>query len=76
MAQGVMDFVSDNMSQDIKMTKVRYEDLILAQHEWSDICDLLTIRANAGEGLSAEEVKLLYELKIKPVGDNDDWAGK
>ncbi len=64
--QRAIDVVNDNFTT-VSVSKGKYEDLLMSEKLLNDFFDLITIREKKNQGISVEEVKLIYEMHIKPV---------
>lgn len=64
--QRAIDVVNDNLTT-VSVSKGKYEDLLMSEKLLNDFFDLITIREKKNQGISVEEVKLIYEMHIKPV---------
>lgn len=67
----IIDVVSNNMTM-VNMSKGKYEDLIASGRLLKDFFDLIAIREKKNQGISVEEVKLIYEMHIKRVDDEEE----
>lgn len=67
----IIDVVSNNMTT-VNISKGKYEDLIIAERLLNDLFDLIAIREKKNRGISVEEVKLIYEMHIKRVDDEEE----
>ena len=68
MANTVIDALNNQMTT-VNVGRGKYDDLLLTEKLWDDMCDLISIRAKQNKGITPEEVNLIYELHIKPVND-------
>lgn len=64
----IIDVVSNNMTT-VNISNGKYEDLIVSGRLLKDFFDLIAIREKKNQGISVEEVKLIYEMHIKRVDD-------
>ena len=72
MGRGMIDTISDNMTT-MSISKVRYDSFVVAERKLNDLEDLIANRRRNGEGITASEVNLLYELMIMPpVNSNEE----
>ena len=69
--QRAIDVVNDNFTT-VSVSRVKYEDLLMSEKLLNDFFDLITIREKKNQGISVEEVKLIYEMHIKPVDNVED----
>lgn len=69
--QRAIDVVNDNFTT-VSVSKGKYEDLLMSEKLLNDFFDLITIREKKNQGISVEEVKLIYEMHIKPVDNVED----
>lgn len=69
--QRAIDMVNDNFTT-VSVSKGKYEDLLMSEKLLNDFFDLITIREKKNQGISVEEVKLIYEMHIKPVDNVED----
>ena len=69
--QRAIDVVNDNFTT-VSVSKGKYEDLLMSEKLLNDFFDLITIREKRNQGISEEEVKLIYEMHIKPVDNVED----
>lgn len=67
----IIDVVSNNMTT-VNISKGKYEDLIVSGRLLKDFFDLIAIREKKNQGISVEEVKLIYEMHIKQVDDEEE----
>lgn len=67
----IIDVVSNNMTT-VNISKGKYEDLIVSGRLLNDFFDLIAIREKKNQGISVEEVKLIYEMHIKRVDDEEE----
>lgn len=67
----IIDVVSNNMTT-VNISKGKYEDLIVSGRLLKDFFDLIAIREKKNQGISVEEVKLIYEMYIKRVDDEEE----
>lgn len=67
----IIDVVSNNMTT-VNISKGKYEDLIASGRLLKDFFDLIAIREKKNQGISVEEVKLIYEMHIKRVDDEEE----
>lgn len=67
----IIDVVSNNMTT-VNISKGKYEDLIVSGRLLKDFFDLIAIREKKNQGISVEEVKLIYEMHIKRVEDEEE----
>lgn len=67
----IIDVVSNNMTT-VNISKGKYEDLIVSGRLLKDFFDLIAIREKKNQGISVEEVKLIYEMHIKRVDDEEE----
>lgn len=67
----IIDVVSNNMTT-VNISKGKYEDLIVSGRILKDFFDLIAIREKKNQGISVEEVKLIYEMYIKRVDDEEE----
>ena len=67
----IIDVVSNNMTT-VNISKGKYEDLIVSGRLLKDFFDLIAIREKKNQGISVEEVKLIYEMHIKLVDDEEE----
>lgn len=44
-----------------------YDDFIISEKLWNDIADLISIRAKEGKGISADEVRVIYDMHINYI---------
>lgn len=56
----------------VNISKGKYEDLIVSGRLLNDFFDLIAIREKKNQGISVEEVKLIYEMHIKRVDDEEE----
>jgi len=56
----------------VSVSRGKYEDLLMSEKLLNDFFDLITIREKKNQGISVEEVKLIYEMHIKPVDNVED----
>lgn len=71
----IIDVVSNSMTT-VNISKGKYEDLIVSGRLLKDFFDLIAIREKKNQGISAEEVKLIYEMHIKWVDDEEEENGE
>lgn len=69
--QRAIDVVNENFTT-VSVSKGKYEDLLMSEKLLNDFFDLITIREKKNQGISVEEVKLIYEMHIKPVDNVED----
>ena len=69
--QRAIDVVKDNITT-VSVSSGKYEDLLMSEKLLNDFFDLITIREKKNQGISVEEVKLIYEMHIKPVDNVED----
>lgn len=69
--QRAIDVVNDNFTT-VSVSRGKYEDLLMSEKLLNDFFDLITIREKKNQGISVEEVKLIYEMHIKPVDNVED----
>lgn len=69
--QRAIDVVNDSFTT-VSVSKGKYEDLLMSEKLLNDFFDLITIREKKNQGISVEEVKLIYEMHIKPVDNVED----
>lgn len=69
--QRAIDVVNDNFTT-VSVSKGKYEDLLMSEKLLNDFFDLIMIREKKNQGISVEEVKLIYEMHIKPVDNVED----
>lgn len=68
MANTVIDTLNNQITT-VNVGRGKYEDLLLTEKLWNDMCDFISIRARQNKGITPEEVNLIYELHIKPVNN-------
>lgn len=60
---GTIDVINDNFTS-VNISRQRYEDFVISEKLWDDIADLISIRAKEGKGISADEVRLIYDMHL------------
>lgn len=66
MADKVLDVINNNFNS-VSISRGKYEDLLKKELLYDDMADLITHRALHQEGITYEQVKLIYEMHIKPA---------
>ena len=70
--QGIADILNNNFTT-MSITQIKYDGYIIDQKKLSNLENFIQRRAIKGIGMSAKEVKLLYELYImEPGKDSSD----
>lgn len=63
---GAIDVINNNFTS-VNISKQRYEDFVISEKLWNDIADLISIRAKEGKGISADEVRLIYDMHLNYI---------
>lgn len=63
---GAIDVINNNFTS-VNISKQRYEEFVISEKLWNDIADLISIRAKEGKGISADEVRVIYDMHINYI---------
>lgn len=74
MSRGAIDSISDNLST-MSISKVRYDNFIIAEKQRDDLFDLIEHKYNNKESISLTEIDLLYKMLICPTLPQIDEEG-
>lgn len=61
-----IDVINNDLTS-VNISEQRYDDFIISEKLWNDIADLISIRAKKGKGISADEVRVIYDMHINYI---------
>ena len=61
-----IDVINNDLTS-VNISEQRYDDFIISEKLWNDIADLISIRAKEGKGISADEVRVIYDMHINYI---------
>lgn len=64
--------IIENFSCDITITRTRYAELLIAEHDANCLKDLIFQKAENFENLDYKEIKLLKELYFIPENESEE----